>query len=99
MPGASFDAQGRVEVDAWLRPAGAASIFALGDAAATGDPMTIVAITRQAPWLASLIKAVLAGRTIESLAPYKPWPTRGILVPLGPRDGASALPVLRMGCW
>jgi NADH dehydrogenase FAD-containing subunit len=97
MPGASFDAQGRVEVDAWLRPAGAASIFALGDAAATGDPMTIVAITRQAPWLASLIKAVLAGRTIESLAPYKPWPTRGILVPLGPRDGASALPVLRNG--
>ena len=59
--------------------------------------MTIVAITRQAPWLASLIKAVLAGRTIESLAPYKPWPTRGILVPLGPRDGASALPVLRNG--
>jgi apoptosis-inducing factor 2 len=97
MPGATFDAQGRVEVDAWLRPAGAASIFALGDAAATGDPMTIVAITRQAPWLTSLLKAVLAGRTIESLAPYKPWPTRGILVPLGPRDGASSLPILRNG--
>jgi NADH dehydrogenase FAD-containing subunit len=97
MPGASFDAQGRVEVDAWLRPAGAHNIFALGDAAATGDPMTIVAITRQAPWLAGAIKAMLAGQTMESLAPYKPWPTRGILVPLGPRDGASALPILRNG--
>jgi len=27
------------------------NIFALGDAAETGDFMTIVAITRQAPWL------------------------------------------------
>jgi NADH dehydrogenase FAD-containing subunit len=97
MPGASFDAQGRVEVDAWLRPAGSRNMFALGDAAATGDPMTIVAITRQVPWLAKTITAFLAGRTIESLASYKPWPTRGILVPLGPRDGASALPILRNG--
>ena len=97
MPGAGFDAQGRVKVDAWLRPAGARSIFALGDAAATGDPMTIVAITRQVPWLAKTIKAILTGRTIESLPAYKPWPTRGILVPLGPRDGASALPILRNG--
>jgi hypothetical protein len=72
-------------------------MFALGDAAATGDPMTIVAITRQVPWLAKTITALLAGRTIESLAPYRPWPTRGILVPLGPRDGASALPILRNG--
>jgi NADH dehydrogenase FAD-containing subunit len=97
LPGASFDTQGRVEVDAWLRPAGSRNIFALGDAAATGDPMTIVAITRQVPWLAKTITALLAGQTIESLAPYKPWPTRGILVPLGPRDGASALPILRNG--
>jgi apoptosis-inducing factor 2 len=97
MPGATFDAQRRVEVDAWLRPAGSRNIFALGDAAATGDTMTIVAITRQVPWLAKTITALLAGQTIESLAPYKPWPMRGILVPLGPRDGASALPVLRNG--
>jgi NADH dehydrogenase FAD-containing subunit len=97
MPGTSFDAQGRVEVDGWLRLAGFRNIFALGDAAATGDPMTIVAITRQVPWLAKTIRAMLEGQKVESLSPYKPWPTRGILVPLGPRDGASALPVLRNG--
>jgi apoptosis-inducing factor 2 len=97
MPGTSFDAQGRVEVDGWLRLAGFQNIFAFGDAAATGDPMTIVAITRQVPWLAKTIAALLEGQKIESLSPYKPWPTRGILVPLGPRDGASALPVLRNG--
>jgi NADH dehydrogenase FAD-containing subunit len=97
MPTASFDAQGRVMVDAWLRPAGARRLFALGDAAATGDPMTIVAITRQVPWLAKIIAATLAGESPESMPPYAPWSSRGILVPLGPHDGASVLPLMRDG--
>jgi apoptosis-inducing factor 2 len=97
IPGVGLDRQGRVVLDAWLRPAGARSLFALGDAAATGDPMTIVAITRQVPWLSKTITALLAGRSLESLPPYRPWPMRGILVPLGPRDGASVLPILRNG--
>jgi apoptosis-inducing factor 2 len=97
MVGARFDRQGRVIVDAWLRPAGLSRLFSLGDAAATGDPMTIVAITRQVPWLAKTINGLLAGRRVESLDPYKPWPSRGILVPLGPQDGASVLPVLGRG--
>jgi NADH dehydrogenase FAD-containing subunit len=94
LPGIEFNAQGRVKVDPWLRPAGAHRLFALGDAAETGDPMTIVAITRQAPWLAKLIAAFLAGGAVESLPGYKPWPSQGILVPLGPRDGSSLLPVM-----
>ncbi|MDB5874806.1 MAG: hypothetical protein JWQ07_4248 [Ramlibacter sp.] len=97
IPGVSLDGQGRAVLDAWLRPAGTRNLFALGDAAATGDPMTIVAITRQVPWLARTIKAMLGGRPLATLAPYKPWPMRGILVPLGPRGGASVLPVLRNG--
>jgi len=97
MPAAYFDAQGRVKVDAWLRPAGAQRLFALGDAAATGDPMTIVAITRQVPWLAKVIAATLAGESPKSLPAYVPWSSRGILVPLGPRDGASMLPLMRDG--
>jgi NADH dehydrogenase FAD-containing subunit len=95
MLGARFDAQGRVKVDAWLRPAGARRLFALGDAAATGDPMTIVAITRQVPWLAKIVAATLAGASPESLPAYAPWSSRGIMVPLGPCDGASVLPVAR----
>ncbi|MDB5781231.1 MAG: N-acyl homoserine lactone synthase [Caballeronia mineralivorans] len=97
MEAARFDQQGRVIVDPWLRPAGLRRLFALGDAAATGDPMTIVAITRQVPWLAKTINALLAGRRVESVVAYKPWPSRGILVPLGPHDGASVLPVLGRG--
>ena len=97
IPGVGLDRQGRVVLDAWLRPAGVRNLFALGDAAATGDPMTIVAITRQVPWLSKTLTAMLAGRPLASLPPYRPWPMRGILVPLGPRDGASVLPVLRNG--
>lgn len=97
LPGAEFDALGRAKVDRWLRPAGAANIFALGDAAATGDVMTIVAITHQVPWLAGTIKALIRGRKIERLPAYRPWAVAGILVPLGPKDGASILPVARSG--
>ena len=94
---ASLAASGRVEVDLWLRPAGLSSVFALGDGAQTGDFMTIVAITRQAPWLVKTLKAVMAGRAVETLAPYAPWPVPAILVPLGPKAGASVLPVTRRG--
>jgi NADH dehydrogenase FAD-containing subunit len=95
IPGATVSANGRIDVDAWLRPAGRSRLFALGDAAATGDPMTIVAITRQAPWLAKTLKGLVAGRSIETLAPYSPWPSGVILVPLGPAAGASQLPMAR----
>lgn len=92
-----FAASGRLEVDPWLRPADMYGVFALGDAAETGDFMTIVAITRQAPWLVKTLKAMMDGRAVESLAPYAPWPAPAILVPLGPKDGASLLPVTRRG--
>jgi len=94
---AARTAAARLEVDRWLRPAGKRGVFALGDAAATGDVMTIVAIIRQAPWLVKVIKAVLAGRAVEDLAPYTPWPAPAILVPLGPAAGASVLPITRRG--
>jgi hypothetical protein len=55
--------------------------------------MTIVAITRQVPWLAKIILAVLKGAALESLPPYTPWPTPPILLPLGRSQGASVLPL------
>jgi NADH dehydrogenase FAD-containing subunit len=97
LPGVSFDRLGRILVDPWLRPAGSRNLFAFGDVASTGDLMTIVAISRQAPWLARTIKAALAGRSLESLPRYAPWSTPPILVPLGPKRGASVLPLTKAG--
>ena len=97
LAGAAFDQMGRAIVDPWLRPAGASHIFALGDVAATGDLMTIVAISRQAPWLARTLKAMLAGKSAQTLPAYKPWRAPPILVPLGPSRGASVLPLTRSG--
>jgi len=97
LPGVAFDPLGRVTVDKLLRPAGARNVFALGDVAATGDLMTIVAISRQAPWLAKAIKAVIAGKALEKLPPYSPWIAPPVLVPLGPKRGASVLPLTKSG--
>ena len=97
IPDATFAASGRIEVDPWLRPGGLRNVFAFGDAADTGDAMTIVAVTRQAPWLAKTLRAVVADRPVENLAPYAPWSGPPILIPLGPRAGASLLPFARGG--
>lgn len=97
VPGVTLDALGRAKVDAWLRPAASSTLLALGDAAAAGDAMTIVAITRQEPWLAKTIKALLAGKKLESLPTYAPWPTPPILIPLGAKKGASVLPFTKKG--
>lgn len=97
VPGTRFDRLGRIEVDPWLRVGGSDAVFALGDVAGCGDMMTIVAISRQAPWLARTIKALLAGKPIVNLPAYKPWPSPPILIPLGKARGASVLPVSRNG--
>lgn len=89
----SLDGLGRVKVDAWLRPQRRGNLFSLGDCASTGEAMTIVAITRQAPWLAKTILAVLQGARVEELSRYAPWPVPPILLPLGPSQGASVLPL------
>lgn len=96
-PAARFDRIGRVETDGWMRPAGLKRVFALGDMAANGDLMTIVAASRQAPWLAKTLAAVASGKAVEDLPAYAAWTSPPILVPLGPKRGASVLPVGRNG--
>ena len=93
LPGVSFDPAGRVNVDPWLRPAGRPNMFALGDVASTGDPMTIVSISAQVPWLAGTITSILEGKQAQELPQYVPGSRTLFLVPLGPRHGASVLPV------
>lgn len=88
---------GRLSVDGWLRPAGYEHVFSLGDAADTGEPMTIVAIRRQVAWLLRTLKAVLAGKPVERLAPYRPATKPFLLVPVGPDSGSSIFPLTREG--
>lgn len=91
LPGVTRTPAGRVETDKWLRAAGQANIFVAGDVADTGDGMTIVAISRQAPWLIKLLESLVKGGAIESHKPYAPWKTAPILLPLGPSEGNSWL--------
>ncbi len=97
LPGVTLDSLGRAVVDPWLRPTAAPNLFALGDVAAAGDLMTIVAITRQQPWLTKTIKALIDGKALESLPAYKPWSSPPILIPLGEAAGASVLPFTKKG--
>ncbi|MFN3207437.1 MAG: FAD-dependent oxidoreductase [Roseovarius sp.] len=95
LPGMRLDGTGRVMTDPWLRPAPGAlpGLFAGGDMAATGDAMTIVGTLRQTPFLAKTLHAAAKGKPVETRSPYRPWRNAPMLVPLGPRLGASHLPL------
>ena len=98
IPGVSRAADGRVEHDGFMRPSKShPRLFAVGDVLASGDAMTIVAISRQVPWLEKTIKAVLAGKSAASQKPYTSWPLAPIVLPLGPRLGATVLPFGKRG--
>jgi len=94
LPGAVKSSANRIKTDAWMRPSSSLpNVFAAGDVADAGDAMTIVAASRQLPWLKKTLMAVVAGKKVEDLAPYKPW-AQGkapILIPLGPKKGSSFL--------
>ncbi len=88
----------RVKVDKWLRPSALPNVFAAGDVADAGDGMTIVATSRQLPWLKTTLKGLMAGKPIQEMKPYKPWgPKAPILVPLGPKRGNSFLGLFTAG--
>ena len=64
--------------------------------------MTVVAATRQVPWLAKTLRKLAGGAALESLPAYARWKLAPILVPLGPAIGASVLPIgggLVVGDW
>lgn len=92
LPGSRVGTLGRVMTDPWMRPSFYSNVFAAGDVADMGDGMTIVATTRQIPWLVKTLKALIAGKSIDQVKPYQPWKLAPILVPLGPTIGNSFLP-------
>ncbi|GIX14613.1 MAG: hypothetical protein KatS3mg118_2572 [Paracoccaceae bacterium] len=92
LPGAQKSTANRIKVDPWLRPSSLPNVLAAGDVADPGDNMTIVAASRQLPWLESALKGLMAGKRLDAMKPYRPWgPRAPILVPLGPRRGNSFL--------
>lgn len=88
----------RSKVEQWLRPSSLPNVFAAGDVADGGDGMTIVATSRQLPWLKSTLKGLMAGQPLEEMKPCKPWGTKAPrLVPLGLRRGISFLSLFTAG--
>ncbi|MEM6891858.1 MAG: N-acyl homoserine lactone synthase, partial [Pseudomonadota bacterium] len=75
------------------------NVFAAGDAVDAGDAMTIVAISRQHPWLAKTLKALAQGKELRSQRQYTPWDKAPCLVPLGPERGNSFLGFATFGDW
>lgn len=99
LPGAKRGPDGRVQTDAWMRPSSLPNVFAAGDIADNGDLMTIVAVSRQMPWLAKVLKAAASGQSVEAQNPYKPWGKAPILLPLGPERGSAFLMIGTFGDW
>lgn len=98
LPGAEKSTANRIKVDRWMRPSSLRNVFAAGDVADAGDGMTIVATSRQLPWLKAMLKGVIAGKELENMKPYKPWgPKAPIIVPLGPKRGNSFLGLFTAG--
>ncbi|WP_153768631.1 FAD-dependent oxidoreductase [Labrenzia sp. CE80] len=98
LPGAQVGHAERVKTDAWMRPSQFGNVFAAGDAAKMGDAMTVVGARRQVAWLKTALKALVEGKRVEDLKPYKPWgPKAPFLVPLGPKIGNSFLGVFTAG--
>ncbi len=91
LSGVATAPSGRIQTDKWLRPSKHPNVFIAGDIADIGDGMTIVAISRQNPWLIKTLKQALKGQAIEGLKPYVPWKKAPILLPLGPKIGNSWL--------
>ncbi len=79
-------AAGRVPVDGHFRVAGLDGVYAIGDAADCGEPPLTFLARRQARYLARYLMGGVAGV-------YRPVARVAMAVPLGPRIGATQLPL------
>ncbi|MDF3350018.1 FAD-dependent oxidoreductase [Sulfitobacter sp. KE34] len=100
LPGAEVTAAERIKTDGYLRPSSLPNVFAAGDVADPGDNMTIVAVSRQLPWLRKTLTGLITGRKLADMKTYRPWGAEApILLPLGPVRGNSFLMLFTAGDW
>ena len=100
LPGAEVTAAERIKTDGHLRPSSLLNVFAAGDVADPGDTMTIVAVSRQLPWLKKTLTGLITGRKLADMKTYRPWGTEApIVLPLGPERGNSFLMLFTAGDW
>jgi NADH dehydrogenase FAD-containing subunit len=78
---------GSIEVESTLQVKGQTTVFAIGDVAGI-DLKTAGRAGRQAEVAAANVRALAAGETLEDYEPSPP----AIVIPLGPKGGASELP-------
>lgn len=97
LPGARKGSANRIVADPWMRPSSLKNVLAAGDVAEMGDAMTIVAASRQLTWLKKAFGALIEGKDLDAVQPYKPWTNPPILVPLGPQKGSSFLSLFTAG--
>ena len=100
LPGAEVTVAERIKTDGYLRPSTLPNVFAAGDVADPGDNMTIVAVSRQLPWLKRTLTGLITGRKLADMKTYRPWGSEApILLPLGPERGNSFLLLFTVGDW
>lgn len=87
----AIDERGRVRVDEYLRVVGHPLLLAVGDVTDTDEPKQAVAAERHAKIAAMTIRALAAGHAPSRA--YRPARVHPIVLPQGPRNGASQLPV------
>jgi NADH dehydrogenase FAD-containing subunit len=84
-------ADGRLAVTPELRLRGQERVFAVGDITATPEAKRAAAAEAHARVVAANIRALLHSGTQAEPTPYQPGP-EGIVVPLGPKGGATFAP-------
>lgn len=97
LPNVKVEPNGQLAVDAWMRPSSLPNVFVMGDLAATGDGMTVVATAKHIPWLKKALLKLAGGQSVERIPHYKGWRVAPILIPLGPKLGVSILPLGKDG--
>jgi len=86
---------GLVRVDAFLRVDGWSNVFAIGDVNDVPVGKLVLPAVAQAKTAAGNVKAALDGS--PSLTAHRPSDQKLLIVPIGPRDGVTMLPLSRQG--